>query len=343
MSTSTISPERRFRSEPTRPLNLFKNWDEFEVTPLKSLDELAHQLGVEKLFVKNETGRMGLGSFKATGGMYAVSRIIANAAQTTHPFTAKGRDTARNMVFVTASAGNHGLAVAAGAKKFGARSVIVLPEGAPKSFARNITKQGGDLEYASSYEAAIAKAIALADRHGWIHLADGSWPGYVRPPAWIMEGYTILAHESRMQFESLNQFPTHIILQAGVGGLAAAFAANVRDHWPIEPKIIIVEPDAAPCIANSVARGKLTRVKGPQSVMGRLDCKDASLIAFESLRHDSDDFVTISDAQAITACRLLGEHGIGSTPSGSAGLAALSAVNLSPESKVLIVVSEGNA
>ena len=124
---------------------------------------------------------------------------------------------------------------------------------------------------------------AFAPNNEAIHLADGSWPGYIDPPRLVMEGYTIMARELYEDFDKLNEWPTHVYLQAGVGGFAAAVAFEIRKSWKVQPKIIVVEPDAAPCLERSVKNGSILTVDGPVSDMGRLDCKTPSLLAFDIL------------------------------------------------------------
>jgi len=310
-------------------------------TPFTALPLLARELGISQLFAKDESSRMGLGSFKALGGAFAVAQMICEAAGTDDPMDDAAQKLASGMTFITASAGNHGLSVAAGAKVFGAKSVVVLPATAPEAFVQRISAMGASVKRSGSYEAAVAEAIRSADEKGWIHLADGSWPGYIDSPALIMEGYTVLAEECRKGFIGAGNWPTHVFLQAGVGGLAASLAAHIREYWPQQPQIVVVEPDAAPCLLQSAKHGILTHADGPDSNMGRLDCKDASMIAFESLRCDANAFLSISDHEAQLASEMLARHGLQTTPSGAAGLAGLIALTPGPDSRCLIVVSEG--
>ncbi len=337
----TATP-RLFRATAARPLAFLRHCPAYEPTPLRSLAELAATLGVGRLLAKDETRRMRLGSFKALGAAFAVAQMVAEAAGTTDLESEHARGVAAGMTFITASAGNHGLSLAAGAKVFGAKAVIVLSTAVPEAFANRIRAQGAEvLRIDGSYDDSVAEAIRTAEQNGWLLLADGSWEGYVERPALVMEGYMVLAEECRAVFAAEGDWPTHVYLQAGVGGLAAAVAAHIRDHWSVQPEIVVVEPEAAPCLIASMEAGKLTRAEGPDSNMGRLDCKEASLIAFEALRGDADRFVTVSDGEASAAANLLAEHGIATTPSGSAGLAALQAMKPGADSRCLIVVSEG--
>lgn len=314
----------------------------YEATPLRSMPALAEELGVGALWVKDETGRMRLGSFKALGGVFAVAQLIVDASGTTDLASGKARAAAANMTFITASAGNHGLSVAAGARIFGARGIIVLGSAVPEGFADRIRQAGAEVvRVDGSYEDSVQYAIDAAEKNDWLLVADGSWSGYTERPALVMEGYTVLAEECRREFEKSGDWPTHVLLQAGVGGLAGAVAGHIREHWVKQPQIIVVEPDAAPCLLKSVEAGKLTRADGPESNMGRLDCKDASLIAYEALRRDADMFVTVGDEDAEIAAWRYANHGIRTTPSGAAPLAALKELKPGPDARCLLVTTEG--
>lgn len=343
--TSPSEPVGRFRMFNThsdRPLAMLRQCPAYEPTPLRRMPELSDQLGLSTLFVKDETRRMRLGSFKALGGVFAVAQMICDASGASDPTSEPARQCAAGMTFITASAGNHGLSVAAGARIFGARGIIVLCSAVPVGFAERIRRAGSEVvRIDGSYEDSVDYAISAAERNGWLLLADGSWDGYTGRPALVMEGYSVLAEECRRYFEQEDVWPDHVFLQAGVGGLAAAMAAHCVQYWQKRPNIVIVEPDAAPCMQMSVKAGQLKRVEGPVSNMGRLDCKDASLIAFEALRHDADSFVTVTDEEAGTAARLLAQHGIATTPSGAAGLAALNNFQSAKGDNCLLIATEG--
>ncbi|RBW53754.1 pyridoxal-phosphate dependent enzyme [Ruegeria sp. A3M17] len=296
------------------------------------------------ILIKDETNRMGLGAFKALGGVYAVAKLIE--ARVGHPLEPNAfldesvKAIARSMTFVCASAGNHGMAVAAGARLFGAKARIHLAETVPEDFAIRLRCKGAEVvRSGDDYEASVAAAIADAEASGAIHLADGSWPGYTEPPRLVMEGYTVIAEEMRIELENSGNWPSHVYLQAGVGGLAAGIAYMIRSTWAVQPKIIVVEPDAAPCLAESTRAGQIVTVEGPVSNMGRLDCKTPSMLALEILERCADDWVTVTDLQALDAVKHARDLGFSTTPSGAAGLAAL----LTDEAKLpLIVLSEGD-
>ncbi|SEM15736.1 diaminopropionate ammonia-lyase [Roseovarius azorensis] len=284
------------------------------------------------LWVKDERGRMGLGSFKALGAAY----VIAHAAAGTG-----AQDMVRALAgwtYVTASAGNHGLSVAAGARAFGARAVVCLAETVPEGFAGRLHAKGAEVIRAGAdYEASMVAAGRLAQDNDWILLSDSSWPEYFELPHRLMEGYLAMAEEVT---RAMTTRPSHILLQAGVGGLAGACAAWFRNVWGDGPQIIVVEPDRAPALQESIQAGRPVETTGPVSVMGRLDCKVPSLIALKGLARDADAFVTITDQEAQAVLGDLAARGLATTPSGGAGIAALRHLDLPEAARVLCILSE---
>lgn len=183
----------------------------------------------------------------------------------------------------------------------------------------------------------MAAARDLAEREGWVLLSDSSWPGYLDPARRVMEGYLQLAAEVVRQ---VPEVPSHVFLQAGVGGMAAAVAAYLREAWGDAPEIVVVEPEAAPCLIESVRAGQAVLVEGPVSTMGRLDCKEPSLIALGGLARDAEVFVTVSEEKAASAVEALAADGIATTPSGAAGVAGMLGMDLGSEARVLVIVTE---
>lgn len=300
------------------------------VTPLTSARDLAKACGVDALMIKDERTRMGLGSFKALGAAYVISCDAA-----------KGQ--ARGKTYVTASAGNHGLSVAAGAAAFGAHAIIYLAATVPEGFAQRLRDMGAEVVRAGAdYEASMDAAMHAAKESGAILLSDSSWLGYTARPHVLMEGYLTLMAEV---FDQIDAPPTHLFLQAGVGGLAGAAAALARLHWRGATRIIVVEPEAAPCLIASIEAAAPVETTGPASDMGRLDCKVASLIALKGLARDADDFMTLSEAEGQAGADLCAANGFASTPSGAAGIAGLLAaktqgLGLDNNARVLTILSE---
>jgi diaminopropionate ammonia-lyase len=307
-----------------------------KTTPLVNATAIATLAGVAAVHVKDERARMGLGSFKALGAAYVIAHDAAAIGGDDLSQVLAGR------TYVSASAGNHGLSVAAGAKVFGAKAVIYLAEAVPESFAVRLREMGADVvrsgtNYAESMEAAMADG----ETNGWSLLSDTSWDEYYKVSHRLMEGYCVLMDEV---FAQIPEAPTHILLQAGVGGLAGAAAAMARAQWGDDPQIIVVEPAFAPALLESAKAGHCVLADGPTSEMGRLDCKEPSLIALKGLATDADLFVTISEEEAQAALPILAAHDLACSTSGGAGLAALLAgLNLPADARVLTVLSEGTA
>ncbi len=317
-------------TDAAQPLALLERCPSAGETPLRDVPALADRLTAGHVHVKDERGRMGLGSFKALGAAYVIASDAAAGS-------------VAGQTYVTASAGNHGLSVAAGCQAFGATAVIYLAETVPDAFADRLRAIGATVcREGAIYEESMAAAAKAADENGWVLLSDSSWEGYVERPHKLMEGYLVLMAEAVRQ---MPEPPTHIFLQAGVGGLAGAAAAYARHAWGADPRIVVVEPEAAPAIFAALHAGAFVTTEGPSSAMGRLDCKEASLIALAGLARDADDFLLISETEGADGAALAAEAGLPSTPSGAAGLAgalaAKDALGIEGTSRVLIILSEG--
>jgi diaminopropionate ammonia-lyase len=334
--------------DPGEPLTLLQHCPAAAVTPLQDVPELADVLRIGALRLKNESSRMGLGSFKALGAAYAIARLAARRAERLgiEDDQQAMRSILADEVFVCASAGNHGLSVAAGARIFGARAVIYLGTAVPEPFAERLRRAGAEvIRDGDDYAASMQAAARDADTNGWTLLSDSSWPGYTEWPMRVMEGYLVAADEVCRQSPRL---PSHIFLQAGVGGFAAAMTALFRARWGDAPVIVVVEPEAAPALIESVRAGGPVQVAGPVSNMGRLDCKEPSHLALAELAREADYFATLSDEACAASVGFLKRFGIATTPSGAAGFGALQhagphrdALGINARSEVLAFITEG--
>jgi diaminopropionate ammonia-lyase len=337
----------RVRSDPSGAEALLRRCPAAAPTPLLPAAALARELGVARLDLKDERQRMGLGSFKALGAGHVIARLATTRlARPLEQIEDEELATAlEGVVFACASAGNHGLSVAAAAPIFGARAVIYLSEAVPETFARRLRDRDATVvRSGAGYEASMAAVAVDADEHGWVLLSDSSWPGYVDIPTGVMEGYLVIGAEITAE---LTRPATHVFLQAGVGGLAAAMSALVRARWGDEPTIVVVEPAAAPALCESIRAGRPVTAPGPVSSMGRLDCKDPSHLALRELAHGADYFVTVDDAEVADTVDLLARHDVMTTPSGAAGVAGLhhaadhrTELGLEEDSRVLAIITE---
>ncbi|WIM11521.1 diaminopropionate ammonia-lyase [Enhydrobacter sp.] len=315
-------------------------------TPLLALPALAERLEVGEVRVKDESQRFGFGAFKALGGVFAVHEFMA---------AHKGRRPA-DFVFTTASSGNHGRSVAMGAQLVGARCVIFLPRFTSAEKEAAIRARGAEvIRIDGDYDTAVAECRRQAGQNGWTIISDTSWPGYETVPRDVMRGYTVLADEIVRQWP---QMPTHVLIQAGVGGLAAALIGYLWATLPQRPLFVIVEPSSADCWFQSNLAGKPASASGnADTVMGGLACREISPITWPVIGFGADWFMTIEEDQVMPTRQLLGhplgnDPAIASGPSGCAGLAALvrlcgnkdarGAVGLDKDARVLLINSEGN-
>jgi len=322
--------------------NLIEKCPVYVKTPLHDCKVLAKFLGIKSLHIKDERPRMGLGSFKALGATYAIAKEAAKSAL----INESPNKALKGKTFITASAGNHGLSLAAGARIFGASAVVYLSETVPKKFAEKLRAKGAKVVIeGADYEASMKAASKRATQESWSLLSDSTWEGYSAGYD-VMEGYLMMPQEA---VEEIPTSPTHIFLQAGVGGLAAAVTASARSNWGSDPRIVIVEPSEAPAIMESIKARKPVYADGKVSVMGRLDCKEPSHLALSCLAKEADFFMTLTDKEVLDSIEVLDDYGLSTSASGGAGFAGLhralisSECELNSDSRVLLFLSEGKA
>jgi diaminopropionate ammonia-lyase len=334
------------------------------ITPLHQLSGLAQSLDLGAIFAKDEGHRLGLHSFKALGGAYAVARLVQRWAGDAlgKPVAASEllsdavREAVAGRTVACATDGNHGRSVAAGARIFGCNSVIFVHphvsaerRAAMASFGANI------IEVQGSYDDSVAECAHRAEALGWQVVSDTSWPGYEDVPGLVMQGYTVMVDEALAQ---MTEPPTHVFVQAGVGGMAAAVAAHLADLLgAAAPRLIVVEPHAANCLKQSAEAGEATTIRADRStIMGMLECYRPSDMAWEILGSHAFAFMDLADETAPDMMKRLafppaGDPPIVSGESGGAGLAGLvaasadtetrQAVGLSASSRVLVFITEG--
>jgi diaminopropionate ammonia-lyase len=333
-------------------------------TPLMAWSRFAQHAGIGCLHIKDEGQRLGLKSFKALGGAYAVmSLVLAMAERQLHRAlgpqdlqTGPVKALARTITVTCATDGNHGRSVAAGARLAGCHCVIFVHRGVSQGRVDAIAAFGADVRReGDTYDDAVQHATASAAREGWLVVSDTSWAGYEDIPLTVMQGYTVMAGEA---FDALPTPPTHVFLQAGVGGMAAAVVAHaVAVYLDQAPLFVVVEPSRAACLMASATLGKLSKVaQGEPTVMGMLECYEPSPIAWEILAPRVAAYVTLEEDDAVLAMRQLASPQAGDAPivageSGGTGLAALTAclgnanargaLGLDTSSRVLLFNSEG--
>lgn len=340
------------------------SWPDYQPTPLLDLAALAGELGIGRLWYKDEGARFGLGTFKALGGAYGVLRIIQDEVQRlTRRSGVTGReilegaheDIASGITVTCATDGNHGRSVAWGARIFGCNSVVYLPPAVSRAREAAIAEYGAEIvRTTGSYDDAVAEAQRDAQHLERFVVSDTSYEANVNIPRDIMQGYTVILAEVGEQLPE-SERPTHVFLQGGVGGFAASVVGHLWEaHGAARPISIVVEPDCADCLLQSASHGRPTSVTDVhRTVMGCLACGEVSPLAWYLLERSVDAFMAIPDEASETAVRLLGEQvpPVAAGPSGAAGLAGLlciaqdrksrETVGLSGTSCVLVIGTEG--
>ncbi|MDO4592825.1 MAG: diaminopropionate ammonia-lyase [Comamonadaceae bacterium] len=321
-------------------------WQGYTMTPLHSLPALAQAMGVASVHCKDEGSRFGLGSFKALGGAYAVARLLCRelgaklgrTLGTQDLLTPELRALCADITVTCATDGNHGRSVAWGAQLFGCQCVIYIHATVSEGRKEAIAGYGAQVvRTAGNYDDAVRQADLDTKQYGRFVISDTSYPGYMDVPRDVMQGYQLMVEEAAQQ---LSERPTHIFVQAGVGGLAAAVCGYFweRDAGD-RPTFVVVEPDKADCLTQSAKAGQLTAVTGDiDTLMAGLACGEVSHLAWEILEKGTDAFCVIADEAAVAAMRLLA-HPLGSDPvivageSAVAGVAAAIAVSQSEAAK----------
>jgi diaminopropionate ammonia-lyase len=203
-----------------------------------------------------------------------------------------------------------------------------------------------------TYDDAVRAAQRTASAENWFVVSDTSYAGYTEVPRDVMQGYRLMADEAA---ESLPQPPTHVFIQGGVGGVAAAVSVQMRARYGANaPKLIVVEPDKAACLLASAEAGQPTAIEGDlDTIMAGLACGEPSLLAWQELERASFAWMAVPDESAVDCMRLLARR----TPklvageSAVAGLAGLllaardpfgrSALGLEETSRILLFGTEG--
>ena len=339
-------------------------WDGYSTTPLVGLSDIAKNIGVSRVDYKHEGPRFGLGSFKALGGSYAAIRVLQRelgrklSREVSLEDIRNGvyRDECAQITLVSATDGNHGRSLAWGCKRFGAPCRIYIHAEVSEGRAVAMRELGAEvIRIKGDYDDSLRVTKEDAAKNGWFIVSDTSWPGYSAPPRDVMAGYGAMTREI---CHNLEESPTHVFLQGGVGGLAASVAAGLRQHYgAASPRVVIVEPDLAACLYTSAQVGEATLVNiDEETIMAGLSCGEPSAMAWEILAEEASDFLTIPDSIVAPTVRLLarpngGDPVIEAGESAVAGLAALivarkdaslsEKLGLDTNSRVLLIGSEG--
>lgn len=344
-----------------------KEWNGYEPSPLHDLTGLANEMGVEKIFYKDESTRFGLKSFKSLGGAYAVIHVLREHLSTKYPGVeitdqdlkdGKYADDLQNFTVATATDGNHGRSVAWGAHECGIKCKIYMHSGVSQSRGVAVELLGAEVTWVDgNYDDSLLQVKRDAIENQWHIISDTSYEGYTYVPKYVMAGYTVMTKEISEQLKD-EEIPTHIMIQGGVGGLAGAICAHAGKIWGSHrPRFVIIEPETADCLYQSAKIGhpKMVHIE-EETLMGGLSCGEVSIIGWEILKNNADDFATISDdnvkpAMCLMAMGIGVDQGIEAGESAVAGVAALmelkdntelkKALGINSQSRILLFGTEG--
>ena len=266
-------------------------WENYKPTPLLFLNKLSKELNLNKIFYKDESKRFDLKSFKALGGAYAVEKVT------------KGN---KNIIVSTATAGNHGRSVAWGAKRLGLKCKIFICEYVSDARGKAMEDLGAEvIKVKGNYEKSLIECIKQSTENNWQIVQDVAWKDYMLVPKLTMAGYSVMMKEivDKINDEEIS----HIFLQAGVGGMAGAMVAGVARYLKNVPKIIVVEPDSAACVMESIKTGKIEKINVVrESLMGGMSCGEPSLVPWEILKKSVNYCISLPDEDIARTMKLLG-------------------------------------
>lgn len=342
-----------------------QQWPGYNVSPLHSLPSLSKHLNIGELFYKDESTRFGLKSFKALGGSYAVAKQLLQIIQyqTGHNasvdelLAGKYAEVLSEVTITTATDGNHGRSVAWGAQLFGCSCVIFIHADVSVGREFAMKELGAQvIRIAGNYDDSVKEADKAAKRNGWIVVSDNSYEGYEDIPKDVSHGYTVMLQEAVEQLDG--KIPSHVFVQGGCGGLAAAVCGYFWDLWgTYRPRLIIVEPEQANCLQLSAVEQKPVIVGGKlETMMAGLACGEVSRLAWKLLETGADDFTTVSETLIPESMKVLArgcgqDAAIEAGESAVAGVAALMAIKddnhmrnllgIDKHSAVLVIGTEG--
>lgn len=350
-----------------------ESFPQYEVTPLRRLQNLADYLGLKRIYAKDESYRFGLNAFKVLGGSYAIVKYIAKELHkdvSDLPYdilTSKElKEEFGEATFFTATDGNHGRGVAWSANKLGQKCVVRMPKGTTETRRNNIAKENAIVTIEDmNYDHCVLKAAKEAsEAKRGILVQDTAWEGYEEVPTWIMQGYGTLATEADKQMTEDGGRPTHIFIQAGVGSLAGAIVGYFANRFQENPPVmVVVESTAADSHYRSALKGdgSCVDITGDMfTIMAGLACGKNNPVSWDILRNHADAFIACPDWVSANGSRIYssplpGDESMISGESAAVTLGLVHAIMTKPEytelkdalkmdenSEVLLVSTEGN-
>ncbi len=258
-----------------------------------------------------------IGVFKLRGAYTAVARLGDR----------------RRTGIVTASSGNHGLAIAWSAKAFGVRAIVVMPETAARIKVEAVRRLGGEVVFAgrtrSPEQGARAEAIAAAEGLNLI-------PPFDHPD--------VIAGQATCGLEILEDAPDvdTILVPTGGGGLLAGISAAVSALKP-SVRVIGVEPEGAAKLSAALAQGKPVTLERTESLADGLLTRAIGDLTWQVIRPVVREAVRVTEVEIGLAVKhLYRQVQVVVEPSGAVTTAALLAGRVSSDGSVVAIATGGN-
>jgi diaminopropionate ammonia-lyase len=323
-----------------------ESYDHYNQTKLVALDALADNLMLDKIYVKDESARFRLNSFKVLGAAYAIGKSLAEKLDEdikNLPFEVLKERVKKELTGIELAAttdGNHGRGVAWIGKKLGLKVHIYMPKGTTENRLQHILDQDAiGTVTEMNYDETVRWLALKAQEENWLIIQDTAWEGYLDVPIWIMQGYSTIARET---IDELKEIPTHIFIQAGVGAFAGIMAEAFYNAYKEKcPKIVIVEAEAANCFYQGAVEGKKVIKTGElNTIMAGLACGEPNPIGYNILMQLAEGFISAPDWAAANGMRILGnplsgDDLITSGESGAVGIGALESIMTHEEYKYI--------
>ena len=330
--------------EPTRaPMDFHKRLPGYAPTLIVPMPQLAGELGVGQVWVKDESNRYGLPSFKILGAWWATYRLLVKrfcqsleSWATLEEFKSK-LEPVRPSKLIAATDGNHGRAVARIAALLGFGARIFVPANTTAARIEAIASEGAEVIIVNgSYEDALSQAVKEQSPQNLL-VQDITLPGYEDIPRWAVEGYSTIFWEVDEALKARGEGgPTLVVAQIGGGSFAAAAVRHYRRGLQAPPRIVGIEPECAASTLASMEAGHVVAVPGPHnSIMSGLNCGTVSMVAWPVLKAGIDCFVGIGDERVGEAMRFLARAGVTAGETGASGAACLLELLNGPQAEMV--------
>ena len=277
-------------------------------------DFFSKQVG-NKVYLKPEN-LQATGAYKVRGAYYKTSQLTEEE---------------RKKGLITASAGNHAQGVANAAKLYGVKATIVMPTGTPLIKVNRTKSYGADVVlYGDVYDDACAKALELADEHGYT---------FVHP----FDDLEVATGQGYVAMEIIKELPTvdYILVPIGGGGLAAGVSTLAKLINP-DIRVIGVEPENAACMKASLEAGQIQTLSSANTIADGTAVKTPGSLIFPYIQKNIDEIITVADDELIGVfLDMVENHKLVCEGSGLLTIAALKHLQCR-DKKVVSIISGGN-